>query len=71
MMEHFAQKHGLKYQKDAGAKTGKVSKMGVTGSYVAKEGEVAIDLHFPMLIPGSVKKTVTESIEKRLDGLFA
>jgi hypothetical protein len=71
VMERLTHKMGLKYDKNPAAKTGKISKMGIHGTYVAKEGEVTIDLHFPMLIPGSMKKQVQEDIEKRLDGLFA
>jgi hypothetical protein len=71
VMERLTEKMGLKYDKDPAARTGKVSKMGIHGTYAAIEGEVTIDLHFPMLIPGSMKKQVQEDIEKRLDGLFA
>ena len=71
LMEKLAAKMHLHYQKDAASRTGKVHKMGVTGQYVAHDGEVTVDLHFPMLIPGSMKKQVTEDIEKKLDGLFA
>jgi Putative polyhydroxyalkanoic acid system protein (PHA_gran_rgn) len=71
VMQRLTDKMGMKYHKDPDARTGKVSKMGIHGTYVAKEGEVTIDLHFPMLIPGSMKKQVQEDIERRLDGLFA
>ena len=71
VMERLTAKMGLKYDKDPGAKSGKVSKMGISGVYLAKEGEVTVDLHFPMLIPGPMKKQVQEDIERRLDGLFA
>jgi putative polyhydroxyalkanoic acid system protein len=71
VMQRLTDKMGLKYDKDPSAKTGKVSKMGIHGTYAAKEGEVTIDLHFPMLIPGPMKKQVQEDIERRLDGLFA
>lgn len=71
MMQGVAEKMGLKYEKDDKAKSGKVSKMGITGNYLASEGEVTVDLSFPMLVPGAMKKQVEESIEKRLDGLFA
>jgi Putative polyhydroxyalkanoic acid system protein (PHA_gran_rgn) len=70
-MERLTTKMGLKYDKNPAQKTGKVSKMGISGTYVAVEGEVTIDLHFPMLIPGAMKKQVQEDIERRLDGLFA
>jgi len=70
-MQRLTDKMGMKYDKDPDARTGKVSKMGIHGTYLAKEGEVTIDLHFPMLIPGAMKKQVQEDIERRLDGLFA
>ncbi len=70
VMERLTAKMGLKYDKDPGAKTGKVSKMGISGVYVAGNGHVTIDLHFPMLVPGAMKKQVQEDIERRLDGLF-
>ncbi len=71
VMERLTVKMGLKYDKDPDAKTGKVSKMGISGVYLASDGQVTIDLHFPMLVPGSMKKQVQEDIERRLDGLFA
>ncbi len=71
VMERLTTKMGLKYDRNPEAKTGKVSKMGISGVYVAGEGHVTIDLHFPMLVPGAMKKQVQEDIERRLDGLFA
>jgi hypothetical protein len=71
VMQRLTAKMGLKYDKDPDAREGKVSKMGISGKYLAREGEVTIDLHFPMLVPGSMKKQVQEDIERRLDGLFA
>ncbi len=71
VMQRLTQKMGLKYDKSPQEKAGKVSKLGISGKYLAKEGEVTVDLHFPMLIPGSMKKQVQEDIERRLDGLFA
>ncbi len=71
VMERLTTKMGLKYDKDPSAKTGKVSKMGISGSYLATDGEVTINLNFPMLIPGPMKRQVQEDIERRLDGLFA
>ncbi len=70
VMESIARKLSLQYEKDGGAKTGKVSKMGVSGSYAVRDGEVTVDLKFPMLVPGSMRQKVQEDIEKRLDGLF-
>ena len=71
VMQRLSTKMGLKYDKDPAKRTGKVSKMGISGAYVASDGQVQIDLHFPMLVPGSLKKQVQEDIERRLDGLFA
>ena len=71
IMERLTAKMGLKYDKDPARKTGKVSKIGISGTYLASDGQVTIDLHFPMLVPGSMKKQVQEDIERRLDGLFA
>ena len=71
VMQRLSTKMGLKYDKDPARRTGKVSKMGIAGSYVASDGQVQIDLSFPMIIPGSMKKQVQEDIERKLDGLFA
>ena len=71
VMEKLTAKMGLKYETNPDDKTGKVSKMGISGTYLAKDGEVTVDLHFPMLVPGPMKKQVQEDIERRLDGLFA
>ena len=70
-MERIAQKLSLDYQKDGKARTGKVSKMGISGSYLVAEGEVTVELKFPMLIPGSMRQKVQDDIERKLDGLFA
>jgi putative polyhydroxyalkanoic acid system protein len=70
VMERIAQKMSLDYKKDEGARTGKVSKMGVSGVYAVKDEEVSIDLKFPMLVPGSMRQKVQEDIERKLDGLF-
>jgi hypothetical protein len=70
VMERIAEKLSLDYQKDGKARTGKVSKMGISGSYLVADGEVTVDLKFPMLIPGSMRKKVQEDIERKLGGLF-
>jgi hypothetical protein len=70
-MQRMAQKLSLDYDRDDGAKTGKVSKMGISGSYLVRGDEVVVDLKFPMLVPGSMRQKVTEDIERTLDGLFA
>ncbi len=71
IMERLTAKMGLKYDKDPARKTGKVSKIGISGTYLASDGQVTIDLHFPMLVPGSMKKQVEETVERKLDNLFA
>jgi len=71
MMERIAQKMSLDYHKDHAAKTGKVSKMGISGAYAVHDGGVTVDLKFPMLIPGSMRQKVQDDIERKLDGLFA
>jgi hypothetical protein len=70
LMEHVAERFSLDYDKDERSRTGKVSKMGVTGSYAVREGEVTVDLKFPMLVPGSMRQKVQADIEKQLDALF-
>ena len=70
-MERIAEKLSLDYEKDDGARSGKVSKMGISGAYAVKEGEVTIDLKFPMLVPGPMRRKVHEDIERKLEGLFA
>jgi hypothetical protein len=70
LMEHVAERFSLDYEKDHRARTGRVHKLGVTGSYSVGEGEVTVDLKFPMLVPGSMRQKVTDDIEKKLDSLF-
>jgi hypothetical protein len=70
VMERIAEKLSLDYKKDHSAKTGKVSKMGISGSYLVREGEVTVDLKFPMLVPGSMRQKVEDDIARKLDGLF-
>ncbi len=67
----LAEKHSLHYQTDESARTGKVSKMGVTGAYHVRDEEVTLELKFPMLVPGSVRQKMQEDIERKLDGLFS
>ncbi len=69
-MARLAEKLSLDYTKDGKGRTGKVSKMGISGSYLVAEGEVTIDLKFPMLVPGSMRQKVQEDIERKLDALF-
>ncbi len=69
VMERIAQKLSLDYERD-GAKSGRVSKMGVSGSYLVSEGEVTVDLKFPMLVPSTMRQRVQNDVERRLDDLF-
>ena len=71
VMASIAEKLSLDYRKDGAARTGRVSKMGISGNYVVRDGEVVVELVFPMLIPGSMRRRVEEDIQRRLDELFA
>ncbi len=71
VMERIAEKLSLEYQKDHRAKTGKVSKLGISGAYLVRDGEVTVDLKFPMLVPGSMRQKVQDDIQRKLDGLFS
>jgi hypothetical protein len=71
LMEHVAERFSLDYRRDDARKRGEVSKMGVTGTYSVRGEEVVVDLRFPMLVPGSMRRKVEEDIERKLDGLFA
>jgi hypothetical protein len=71
VMERIAQKLSLDYHRDGQTRTGRVSKMGISGSYLVRDGEVTVDLKFPMLVPGSMRARVQEDIERKLDDLFA
>jgi hypothetical protein len=71
VMERIAQKLSLDYKRDGASRTGKVSKMGISGAYLVKDGEVTVDLKFPMLVPGSMRQRVQSDIERKLDELFA
>jgi hypothetical protein len=70
VMERIAVKMSLSYEKDDARRTGKVSKMGISGVYLVKGEEVVVEMKYPMLIPGSMRQKVEEDIERRLDGLF-
>lgn len=70
VMERIAHKLSLDYERDRPSRTGKVSKMGISGSYLVRDGEVTVDLKFPMLVPGSMRERVRSDIERKLDELF-
>ncbi len=70
VMERIADKLSLDYQKDHSAKAGKVSKLGISGAYVVRDGEVTVELKFPLLVPGSMRQKVQDDITRKLEGLF-
>ncbi|MFT3917804.1 MAG: polyhydroxyalkanoic acid system family protein [Anaeromyxobacteraceae bacterium] len=69
-MGRIAEKYSLDYESDEAKRTGKVSKMGATGTYACHDGHVEVHLKFPMLMPGSMRQKVQEDIDKKLTGLF-
>jgi hypothetical protein len=71
VMERIAVKMSLSYEKDEARRSGKVSKMGITGVYQVKGEEVVVEMKYPMLVPGSMREKVEEDIERRLDALFS
>ncbi len=71
VMGDIAAEMKLDYRADEARRTGQVSKMGITGAFAVKEGEVSVELKYPMLVPASLKKKVEERIGEKLDGLFA
>ncbi len=70
VMEGVARRHSLAYQRDPAARTGAVSLMGASGAYAVRDGQVTVELKYPMLVPGSMRKKVEGDIERKLDGLF-
>jgi len=71
LMLHLAERFSLDYRKDDQALSGRVSKMGVTGTYQVRGEEVVVDLKFPLLVPSSMRQKVEEDIERKLDALFS
>jgi hypothetical protein len=71
VMEGIARRHSLDYRKDARGLGGAVTKLGATGTFAVRDGEVTVDLKYPMLVPGSMRRKVEEDIERKLEGLFA
>jgi hypothetical protein len=69
-MRRMAERHGLDYRKDEGARSGAISKMGAHGAYAVRDGEVSVEFKFPILVPGSMRKKVEEDVERKLEGLF-
>ena len=71
VMRDVARRHALDYQSDGAGLKGTVAKLGGTGTFAVRGGEVAVELKYPMLVPGSLRRKVEEDIERKLDGLFA
>lgn len=71
VMSHLAERFSFDYRKDDATRSGRVSKMGVTGTYEVRGEEVHVNLKFPMLVPGSMRQKVEEDIERKLDALFS
>ncbi len=71
LMERVATEMRLDYRREPERFSGSVSKMGVSGNYQARDGEVTIELAFPMLVPGAMRQKVQTDIERKLDQLFA
>ncbi len=69
-MESIARRHSLDYRKEPAARRGSVAKMGASGSYSVSDGQVNVELRFPMFVPGSMRRKVEEDIERKLDELF-
>ncbi|HET6439640.1 MAG TPA: polyhydroxyalkanoic acid system family protein [Anaeromyxobacter sp.] len=70
VMVDIARRHALDYRKDAAARTGAVAKLGATGSYAVRDGRVTVELKYPLLVPGSLRRKVEQDIERKLDELF-
>ncbi len=71
VMAQVAEALSLDYRTDGAARAGTVSRMGIAGTYQVRDGEVVVDVKFPMLIPGPMRRKVEDDIQRRLDGLFA
>ncbi len=71
VMADVARRHSLDYRRDPAAMTGSVSLMGASGTYAVQGGQVTVELKYPMLVPGSMRRKVEGDIEAKLDALFA
>ncbi len=70
VMQGIAGRHSLDYRTDDAARTGSVAKMGASGAYAVKDGQVTVELKFPMFVPGSMRRQIEEDVERKLDSLF-
>jgi hypothetical protein len=71
VMDGVARRHSLDYRRDPAVMGGTVAKLGATGTFSVRDGEVTVDLRYPMLVPGPMRRKVEEDIERKLLGLFA
>jgi hypothetical protein len=71
VMERISVEMSLEYRSDERGRTGRVARMGITGTYAVREEEVTVELKYPVLVPGSLRRKVEERITEKLDGLFA
>jgi len=70
VMVGVARHHSLDYRRDAAARTGSVSKMGASGRYAVREGQVTVELSYPLLVPGPMRRRIEEDIRQKLEALF-
>lgn len=70
VMRDLARRHSLDYRTDAARRTGEVSLMGASGGFAVQDGQVTVELKYPMLVPGSMRRKVEGDIERKLDALF-
>lgn len=71
VMAEVAEALSLDYRTDGAARRGTVSRMGISGAYQVRDGEVVVDVKFPVLVPGPMRRRVEADIQRKLDGLFA
>ncbi len=71
VMERIAEELSLDYRSDEAGLKGQVAKMGITGAFAVRDGEVTVDLKYPMLVPAALRRKVEDRIGQKLDGLFA
>jgi hypothetical protein len=70
VMKDVARRHSLDYRADPVARTGTVSLMRASGKYAVRDGQVTIELKYPLLVPGSMRRRVEGDIEQKLEKLF-
>jgi hypothetical protein len=70
VMEGIARRHTLDYRREPAARRGSVAKMGASGTYAVADGQVTVELKYPMFVPPSMRRKVEEDIERKLEELF-